>query len=129
MKEAPVVSIVDDDQSVRDGILDLIIAMGFDAEAFEHPDHFLRSSRVDRTTCLITDVRMPGMTGLELHERLIASGKQIPTVMITAFPTDAERVRAMQAGVVGYLVKPFDESQLIACIMSALGRDSTGRRS
>jgi FixJ family two-component response regulator len=124
----PVVSIVDDDQSVRDGIVDLVRAMGFDAEAFERAQDFLQSSRVDSTSCLITDVRMPGMTGFELHDRLVASGKRIPTVVVTAFPKDADRVRAQQGGVICYLAKPFDESELAACIMSALGSRAVGRR-
>src|ERR1700757_1061798 len=99
---APVITIVDDDQSVRDGIVDLVTSMGFDAEAFPRVEHFLRSSRLDRTSCLITDMRMPGMSGLDLLDRLAASGRRIPTIMITAFPTEAERARAMKAGVVGY---------------------------
>ena len=115
------ITIVDDDQSVRDGIVDLVTSMGFDAQAFARADHFLRSSRVDRTSCLITDMRMPGMSGLELLDQLAASGRRIPTIMITAFPTEAERARAMQAGVIGYLVKPFDEAQLVACITSSMG--------
>src|SRR5262245_30419932 len=113
---APVVSIVDDDQSVRDGIVDLVTAMGFDAEPFECAEDFLHSSRVDGTSCLITDMRMTGMTGLELHERLVAAGKSIPTIVITAFPKDADRMRAEQAGVVCYLAKPCEEDQLVACI-------------
>ena len=120
------VSVVDDDPSVRDGIVDLVRAMGFDAEAFEGAEHFLQSSRLDGTRCLITDMRMPGMTGLELHQRLVASGKSIPTIVITAFPKDSDRMRARQAGVVCYLAKPFDESVLAACIMSALGASTTG---
>lgn len=115
------ITIVDDDQSVRDGIVDLVTSMGFDAQAFARADHFLRSSRVDRTTCLITDVRMPGMSGLDLLDQLAASGRRIPTIMITAFPTEVERARAMRAGVIGYLVKPFDEAQLAACITSSIG--------
>ncbi|WP_454622016.1 response regulator transcription factor [Bradyrhizobium cenepequi] len=113
---APMISIVDDDQSVRDGLVDLLTSMGFDVKAFEVAEHFLRSSRVDCTSCLITDVRMPGMNGLELHDRLLASGKRIPTIVITAFPTDAERARALEAGVAGYLTKPFDDNELVACI-------------
>lgn len=126
---APMITIVDDDQSVRDGIVDLITAMGFDAQAFARADQFLRSSRVDGTSCLITDMRMPGMSGLDLLDELAASGRRIPTIMITAFPTEAERARAMQAGVMGYLVKPFDEAQLLSCITSSIGpghRDRSG---
>ena len=122
------ISIVDDDQSVRDGMVDLLRAVGFDAEAFERPETFLQSSRVDRTSCLITDVRMPGMTGLELHDRLVASGKPIPTIVITAFPKDVDRKRARQAGVICYLAKPVEENELITCINSALTLSASSRR-
>jgi FixJ family two-component response regulator len=121
-----VVTIVDDDQSVRDGIADLVRAMGFDAEAFERAEEFLQSGRVDATSCLITDMRMPGMTGLELHDRLIASGKTCPTIVITAFPQEADRARALEAGVVCFLAKPFDHRELVACIMSVLGSGAAG---
>jgi FixJ family two-component response regulator len=121
-----VVSIVDDDQSVRDGIVDLVTALGFDAEAFERAEDFLQSARVDTTSCLITDMRMPGMSGLELHERLVAAGKSIPTIVITAFPKDIDRARAEQAGVTCYLAKPCEEGELVACIMSAVGSRRAG---
>ena len=126
MTAAPVVYVVDDDQSVRDGIVDLVRALGFEAEAFDCAEHFLESDCAIGTCCLITDVRMPGMTGLELHRRLVASGKPIPTIVITAFPQEADRRCALQAGVVGYLAKPFDETQLVSCIRSALAADDAG---
>jgi FixJ family two-component response regulator len=121
------ISIVDDDQSVRDGIVDLIRARGFDAEAFERAEHFLQSSRLQHTSCLITDARMPGMSGLELYDRLLASGRSIPTIVITAFPRDTDRARALGAGVLCYLAKPVDEDELIACIKSAVASRSTRR--
>jgi FixJ family two-component response regulator len=121
------ISIVDDDQSVRDGIVDLIRARGFDAEAFERAEHFLQSSRLQHTSCLITDARMPGMSGLELYDRLLASGRSIPTIVITAFPRDTDRARALGAGVLCYLAKPVDEDELIACIKSAVASGSTRR--
>ena len=121
------VAIVDDDQSVREGIGDLVNSMGFNTETFERAEHFLRSNNIDRTSCLITDVRMPGMTGLELHDRLVAAGKRIPTILITAFPKQGDRQRGLQAGIVCYLAKPFDERRLVDCITSALG-SRPGRR-
>jgi FixJ family two-component response regulator len=124
VSEVPVVSIVDDDESVRDGLVDLIQAMGFDAETFERAEHFLQSKEIDRTLCLITDMRMHGMSGLELHDRLLELGRRIPTIVITAFPKDRDRERALQAGVVCYLAKPFDERQLVDCITTALGAAS-----
>ena len=114
------ISIVDDDPSVRDGIEDLVRAIGFDTAAFESADLFLQSPRLNDTSCLITDMRMPGMTGLQLYERLVASGKTIPTIVITAFPEEPDRARAEQLGVLCYIAKPFDESRLAVCIMSAL---------
>jgi FixJ family two-component response regulator len=121
------VSIIDDDQSVRDGLVDLIQAMGFDAKTFDRAELFLQSKEIDRTRCLITDMRMQGMSGLELHDRLVGSGRRIPTIVITAFPKDRDRERARQAGVLCYLAKPFDERQLVEAITSALGAGSAGR--
>jgi FixJ family two-component response regulator len=117
---APLVSIVDDDQSVREGIVDLVRAMGFDAAEYDRAEQFLQSGRIASTACLISDMRMPGMTGLELHEQLVASGKIIPTIVITAFPEDVDRARALQSGVICYLAKPFDNGRLAKCIKSAL---------
>src|SRR5271165_6757694 len=121
--EKPVISIVDDDASVREGTADLIEAMGFNAEAFDGADDFLKSSRLHSTSCLIADVRMPGMTGFELHNHLVGSGNFIPTILITAFPDDRDRARALRAGVICYLAKPFNEDELLACIQFALRRE------
>jgi FixJ family two-component response regulator len=115
-----VVAIVDDDESVRDGLADLVRAMGFDAESFECAEDFLQSDRLAETSCLITDFRMPGMTGLDLRDHLVASGRPIPTIVITAFPKEIDRVRARRSGVAHYLAKPVDGNQLSACIASAL---------
>ena len=122
------IAIVDDDQSVRDGMVDLMSAMGFDAEGFGRAEHFLQSSRLDRTACLITDMRMPGLNGLELHHHLVRSGKRIPTIVITAYPTEPERTRALGAGVVCYLAKPVDENELVDCIKSSLGSRADRRK-
>jgi FixJ family two-component response regulator len=119
----PVISIVDDDQSVREGTMDLLNSIGFAAEAFERANDFLNSNRLNSTSCLIADVQMPGMTGLELHNRLVGSGNVIPTILITAFPNDRDRVRALQNGVRWYLTKPFSENELLACIREALKTD------
>jgi FixJ family two-component response regulator len=120
MLNRPVISIVDDDSSVREGTTDLLNSMGFIAETFACANDFLKSERLDSTSCLITDMRMPGMTGLELHDRLVASGKIIPTILITAFPNATDRARVLKAGVHCYLPKPFDEKDLLACLRSAL---------
>src|SRR6267378_4186635 len=89
------------------------------AEAFASAEEFLNSRKVPRTSCLIADVQMPGMTGLELHRHLVASGKTIPTILITAYPDDRVRERALGDGVVCYLTKPFDENDLLTCIRSS----------
>jgi FixJ family two-component response regulator len=114
------ISIVDDDASVREGTMDLVLAIGFAAETFPGADDFLNSDRVNSTSCLIADVRMPGMTGLELHDRLVETGKSIPTILTTAYPNGKDRERALQAGVICYLAKPYNQDDLVACIRSAL---------
>jgi FixJ family two-component response regulator len=123
MPKKPVISIVDDDPSVREGTVDLIEAMGFIAEPFERAEDFLKSNRLHGTSCLIADMRMPGMTGLELHSRLVGSGNIIPTILITAFPNDRDRSHALKAGVICYLAKPFMDGELLACVRSALEFD------
>jgi FixJ family two-component response regulator len=123
-----VISIVDDDESAREGTADLIKSMGFVAKAFPHGEGFLQSNSIQRTACLITDVRMPGMTGLELHDRLVRSGNDIPTILMTAFPNDRDRAQAMRSGVTCYLSKPFSEDDLLACIHTALKYDEAGQR-
>ena len=128
MPEMTVISIIDDDQSLRESIVDLVRAMGFEAQAFERAEDFLVSSGIARTACLITDMRMPGISGLELHERLAAGGQAMPTIVITAFPKDDDRARAQRNGVVCYLAKPFDHNQLADCITSALEQRKAGRR-
>jgi len=116
----PVIAIVDDDDSVREATMSLMRAFGFRTDAYASAEDFLASGRLQGASCLIADVRMPGMSGLELHRRLVLSGNPIPTVLITAHPDDGARARALQAGVVGYLTKPFDENDLLGCIRSAL---------
>jgi len=124
MDKKPVIAIVDDDQSAREGIVDLVSSMGFEAREFERAEDFLRAHQIAGVDCLITDVRMPGMNGLELLDRLLAAGKSIPAIVLTAFMQEADRVRAFGAGAVCYMPKPFHESELMKCIGAAL---SSGR--
>jgi FixJ family two-component response regulator len=112
----PAIAVVDDDEAVRESTTDLLRAMGFIAKGFASADDFLRSNRIHITSCLIADVQMPGMSGLELYGRLVASGNPIATILITAYPDDAVRARALNAGVTGYLIKPFSEKELVDCI-------------
>jgi FixJ family two-component response regulator len=121
----PVIAIVDDDASIREAIMSLLRAAGFSTEAYSCAEDFLNSGRLHRVSCLIADVRMPGMTGPELHRHLIASGKPIPTVLITAHPDDRVRASVLKAGAVCCLTKPFYDHDLLGCIDSALKRGKT----
>jgi FixJ family two-component response regulator len=123
-----VFSIIDDDRTFRESVVDLVTSMGFEVQEFERAEDFLHSGSTVRTACLITDMCMPGMTGLELHERLTARGEAIPTIVITAFPKNDDRARAQRNGVIGYLAKPLDHKQLADCITSALEKPQVGRR-
>ena len=122
----PLVAIVDDDQAVRNAIEVLMRSVGLIAKAFSSGEEFLRSPELSRTGCLVVDFDMPKMTGLDLLNNLSRYGKEIPAVLITAYPSDDIRARALQAGVIGYLPKPFDESELLNCIQTALGRAKGG---
>jgi FixJ family two-component response regulator len=126
----PVIQIVDDDDSVREGTMDLFNAMRLPAVAFPRADDFLKSNHLRSTFCLIADVQMPGMTGLDLHDRLIESGILIPTILITAYPDDRDPVRALEAGVICYLARPYNQDELLSCVRSALGScQARGRES
>jgi FixJ family two-component response regulator len=127
-KAKPLISIIDDDESMREAIKGLMRSLGYRVEAVASAQEFLSSRHVRRTSCLIADMQMPGMTGLDLYQRLSTSGKPIPTILITAYPDDGVRKRALSAGVLGYLSKPFDEDDLLACIRSALTHARNGRR-
>ena len=129
MPRKTVIAIVDDDQSVREALTSLVRSLGYVAIAFECAEDLLKSRRRASVSCLITDLQMPGMTGIELHNRLVASGEPIPTILITAFPDARSRERALQAGVIGYLPKPFSEDELLACIRSSLRPGEAGAKS
>jgi FixJ family two-component response regulator len=117
-----IVMIVDDDNSTRKSVRRLMKSFGIAVETFASAEEFLGSDRLDKTSCLILDVHMPGMNGLELQKRLIASGSVIPIIFITAFANDGARAQAMRAGAVAYFVKPFDDEELLNCIRAALQR-------
>src|SRR5271165_7602660 len=97
------IAVVDDDESVREALTGLVKSLGYRAVAFQSAEDFLNSKQRHGAACLIADVQMPGMTGPELHDRLVASGKPIPTILITAHSEETVRARALQAGVKGYL--------------------------
>jgi FixJ family two-component response regulator len=121
-----VIAVVDDDHSVREALTSLVRSLGYRTIAFECAEALLESKRRRSVSCVIADVQMPGMTGLELYNRLVASGEPIPTILVTAFPDERARERALQGGVIGYLTKPFSEDDLLACIRSGLGRRGAG---
>jgi FixJ family two-component response regulator len=120
MPELPIVSIVDDDLQAREAIEELVLSLGYKAVAFESADHFLASDHVRKTACLIADIQMPGRSGLDLQDHLVANGHSMPIIFITAFPEERFRTRAMTAGAVCFLNKPFLEESLVACLQSAL---------
>jgi len=117
----PVIAIVDDDEAVREALADLVTSLGYVALKYSGAQEFLDSPRRPRISCLISDVQMPGMNGLDLFKRIAASRTPIPTILITAYPKDEARDLALKAGVLCYLKKPFEEQTLLDCIQSALG--------
>ena len=114
------ISIVDDDESFREAMTSLMKSLGFEVEAFSSAEDFLASPRLDSTSCLIADVHMPTTSGIELHRQLVASGRTIPVILITAYPDDNVRARALAAGVICYLSKTFDDDALLGFVRSAL---------
>jgi len=122
------ISVVDDDESVRRTTTLLIESFGFRAAAFESADGFLRSGQLHDTACLIVDVQMPGMNGLQLQSRLAAAGCGVPIIFITAYDDKESRRRAMQAGAVAFLGKPFSDEQLLQTIRSTLRPDKGGTK-
>ena len=123
-----IISIVDDDRIVREAMADLLRSLGYEATTFESAEDFLESCNLAQTSCLITDLHMPGLDGLELQSRLIAQGHQTPIIFITAYPEERFRKRAMNAGAAGFLNKPFTEDALINCVESALNSSTSSSR-
>jgi FixJ family two-component response regulator len=114
------ISVVDDDASLREALVDLMSALGLTAEAFPDAEAFLNAPRHRSSDCLIADIQMPGMSGLELHRKLAADGRAVPTILITAYPDERTRQSALRAGVAKYLVKPFKNEELVASIQAIL---------
>jgi FixJ family two-component response regulator len=123
MPRPVLVSVVEDDLFFGHSMRRLMRSLGYPVEVFSSAADFLASPRLVETTCLITDVQMPGMSGLELHKALVDAGHAIPTVLVTAFPNDSDRTRALNDGVVCYLDKPIDEAALKRCLRAALSSD------
>ncbi len=126
MPKTSLVSVVEDDQYFRESMRRLMRSLGYNVEAFSSAADFLASPRLIETTCLIADVHMPAMTGVELYSHLIEAGYTIPTILVTAYPDDVDRARALNDGVVCYLRKPVDEQRLIRCLRAALESGEPG---
>jgi FixJ family two-component response regulator len=120
--KGPLVAIVDDDKSMRDTVKDLLESAGFLAVTFASAASLLKFRRLGRVACLIADVRMEEMTGLELHQHLVASNHHIPTILMTAYSDERVRAQAIKANIVCYLAKPFAADELLACLRCAMQR-------
>jgi len=120
MSDRTLISIVDDDQLFRESMGKLVKLLGYTVEEFPSAGDFLASRLLSETACLVSDVHMPGMSGVELHGRLIELGYAIPTILVTAYPDEGVRDQALKDGVVCYLSKPVDDGELERCLRSAL---------
>ena len=124
----PLIAIVDDDALARDGIRELVQSFGYRTAAFSSAEHFLQASVITETTCLITDLQMPGQNGLQLQEALRSQGYCTPIILVTAYPNEQHRRRAIDNGAVGFLNKPFEEASLIRCINAAIKRSASAEK-
>ena len=120
MPKELLIVVVEDDRFFLDSMRSLLTSLGYTAETFSSAADFLASPHLIETACLIADVHMPAMTGVELHRHLIDTGYSIPTILVTAYPNDADRARALNDGVVCYLRKPVDDDHLMRCLRTAL---------
>jgi FixJ family two-component response regulator len=118
--KVPLISIVDDDQSVVEAMVSLIQSVGYKAKGFRSAEDFLKSRQLLNTACLILDVLMPSIGGFELQRRLAARNYRIPIIFITSFDSDDVRIRAFQAGAVEFLCKPFSQESLFQAVRAAL---------
>jgi FixJ family two-component response regulator len=120
----PVIAIVDDDDSFRRAMVSFIRSLGYAVLQYASAEAFLKSDRLAETDCLISDVQMPGMNGVELQRELIAQGHHLPIIFLTAFPEIKARARALAAGAIGFLAKPFNDEMLITFLNEAIGARS-----
>jgi FixJ family two-component response regulator len=121
------ISIVDDDQSFRDSMRRLLKSLDYSVAVFPSAAEFLASPKLNATDCLVADVQMPAMTGVELYEHLVETGHTIPTILVTAYPNDGVRERMLTLGIECYLPKPLVEAELIDCLRSAVEHSKTLR--
>ena len=116
----PIIAIVDDDERVREATGNLVRSLGYQASTFGSADEFLSSEQIHDTSCIITDLHMPGLSGIDLQDWLIARGHHIPLIFITAYPDENVRLRVMKAGAIGFLSKPYNHDHLLGYLDQAL---------
>ena len=126
MAKLRVISIIDDDATVGEATATLVRSLGYGAAVFSSAEEYLRSDRVKDSCCLITDLHMPGMSGTDLQDRLIADGYRTPVIFVTAYFEEKVRARVLRAGATGFLRKPFDDESLIECLDRALQASGDG---
>jgi FixJ family two-component response regulator len=119
-RQAKIVAIVDDDDLIRSALMGMLKSAGLPSQAFASAEEFLKSGQHHEIACLIADIRMPGMSGLELQARLNAERRRIPTIFITAHGDEKMRMQALRAGAVEFLAKPFDDEVLLESVRAAL---------
>jgi FixJ family two-component response regulator len=122
LQNTPVISIVDDNESVRAAMENLVSSLGFVAQTFASAEEFLESPQMEATSCLISAIQMPGLSGTELQDLLLGRGHYFPTIFITAYPNSAEELRALRAGAVCILHKPLNSQSVITQLGVALDR-------
>ena len=125
MAKPTVISIIDDDASVREATARLVRSLGYKTAMFSSAEEYLQSAHLHDSACLITDLHMPGMSGADLQDRLIADGRQIPMIFVTAYYEEKVRDRVLDAGAYGFLRKPFNDESLIECLDKALTASSS----
>lgn len=126
MTTVPIISVIDDDASIRAAINNLLRSFGYVVHVFSSAEAFLQSAQLNDSWCVITDVRMPTMSGIELQSRLRSDGNRVPFVFITAVPDENVRARALDDGAICFLTKPFDEQNLVSCLDRAVQRHGNG---
>jgi FixJ family two-component response regulator len=126
LSKHPLIAIVDDDASVRATTDSLVRSLGYSVHTFATAEEFLLSGRLDDLSCVIADVQMPGMSGVELHAQLLTQGYRVPFIFVTAFPDERIRAQAFRAGAISYLAKPFDGDSLIQALEAALTKHNGG---
>lgn len=122
MAKADVIAIIDDDASAREATQTLVRSLGHKTQVFSSAEEYLQSEHGRHSSCLITDLHMPGMSGLDLQDRLIADGCRVPIIFVTAYFEEQVEAQAMSAGAFGFLRKPFDDESFVACLDKALNR-------